>query len=223
MLNAGRITGAITGLLNRVVCLALSVFILVVIIKPEILDSFSAEEGGEHLSGVSYSLKLILVLGALLLIVLNLNLVQILLFVFWNSEVRRYIASKSTSGTARVSLDAIERSLIATTKGIPEITKCRLRIYRIGAKRHKVEVLFWISEDCNVLNISEKLRLLLKKRFSELVSVEPDERVFFEISLAGIQKRKNKASYASMGPPKDAIDASKRQFKGPVYPVGGDL
>lgn len=223
MSSAGRIIGVMTGFFNRILCLALGLLILLVIIKPELMDGLSGEEEGFSLSGIPHIYKLILVLVALLLLVLNLNLIQILLYIFWNSEVRRYITSKTTSGTARVSLEAIERSLIAATKGLPEITRCKLRICRIGAKRHKVEVLFWISEDCNVLNISEKLRLLLKKRFSELVSVEPDERVFFEISLAGIIKRKKKASYSAIGPPKDAIDASKRQFKGPVYPVGGDL
>ena len=113
--------------------------------------------------------------------------------------------------------------MFAYARDLPEVTKCKLRAYRIAPKRYKVEVLFWIPGDCNVLNISEKLRLILKKRFTELVSVEPDERVYFEVSLAGIKGKLPRGPYGPGSAPKDGFESTKRQFKGPVYPLGGDL
>jgi len=225
MSKSGRIIGVITGFLNRIICLALACLLLVLVVKPELLSSSGDKEISELLAEFIAKYELVLILVAAFLVVLNLNLIQFILYIFWNTELRRYISSSTASGKVRVSLDAVERALKVTAKTVQEITKCRLRVFRIGAKRYKVEVLLWIPEDCNVLNITEKLRLILKKRFSELITVEPDERVFFEISLAGIKgrNRAGSCSQAVSGPPRDAIDVSKRQFKGPIYPVDSEL
>lgn len=222
MLLWGKILGFITGAVNRILGLALGLFLLVLIAKPELITSSGPD--AREVIPVDWLLefKTSLALIGCLLIILNLNLIQFLLYSLWNTDVRRYISSKTTSGTARVSLDAIERSLKAAAQEVGEIERAKLRVYRIGAKRYKVEVRFWIPVDCNALKINERLRLILKKRFSELVSIEPDEKVFFEINLAGFKGRKKSSPVRAGGPPRDAIDTSQRQFKGPVYPVEKD-
>jgi hypothetical protein len=219
MYQWGRILSILTGILNRILILGLSLFLLILLVNPELLPG---QEGGLPLD-LLIEYKSLLALGAIVLLVLNLNILQFILHTLWNSDVRRYISSKTTSGTARVSLDAIEKSLQTAAHDVPEVELCKLRVYRIGAKRYKVEVRFWIPDDCNALNINEKLRLILKKRFAELVAVEPDERVFFEINLAGFKGRRGPRPAGAGGPPRDAIDPSKRQFKGPVYPVDGEV
>ena len=222
MFRSGRILGAVTAAVNRILCIALAVLLLVVVVKPELLSGSEHKSIDELVAEFIARYEIALAAAGLVLLVLNLSVIQFLLFLFWNSEVRRYISSKTSGGKARVSLDAIERTLATTARNVPEVSKCRLRVYRIGAKRYKVEVLFWIPDDCNVLNITEKLRLILKKRFAQLVTVEADERVFFEISLAGIRRRRRRIlPHMAGGPPRDGIDA-RGQFKGPVYPVDGD-
>jgi hypothetical protein len=223
MLRWGRFFSLITGFLNRVIALLLGAFVLVLMVRPEFFVKADAE-GGRSLP-VDFLLehKTAIALAAILYLLLNLNVIQMLLYSLWNTDVRRYITSKSEHGTTRVSLDAVERSLVMATREIPEIEKTKLRVYRIGAKRYKVEVRFWIPAGCNALNINEKLRLVLKKRFAELVSMEPDERVFFEINLAGFKGQMSKVTYSPGGPPRDAIDTSKDQFKGPIYPVEGEI
>lgn len=218
----GKLIGLLTGLLNRVICIVLGLFLLALVARPDFFAS-SHTEGGRCLA-IDFLLeyKTVFALAALLVIILNLNILQFVIFSVWNTDVRRYISSKTSHGTARVSLDAVERSLIMAAKQLPEIEKTRLRVYRIGAKRYKVEVRFWIPENCNALNINEKLRLILKKRFSELVSVEPDEKVFFEINLAGFKRQRRMSGALPSGPPRDAIDPSRRHFKGPVYPIDGE-
>ncbi len=222
MFRSGRFVWALTGILNRFMSLLVAVLILLMVVKPSLLGLAGGEENRGPLLDFYGQHKFYFVLGAIVLLVLNLNIIQFILYTMWNSQVRRYISSKTTSGTARVSLDALERSLGAAAHGVPEVSRCRLKVYRTGAKRYKVEVHFWIPDEVNVINISEKLRLILKKRFTELVSVEPDDRVFFEISLAGIKGRKRMGPFSAAGPPKDGIDTSGGQFKGPVYPVDGD-
>jgi len=223
MFRLGRVISVATGFLNRILSLGLAGLILVMLFKPDLLDRLSGENPIITIVANLEGYRLYLALGALILLILNLNIIQFIIYTLWNSNVRHYISSKTTSGTARVSLEAIERALKAAAKGVPEIEKCKLRVYRIGAKRYKVEVRFWCPHECNILNISERLRLILKKRFAELVSIEPDARVFFEVSLAGIRGRSKCGVYSSAGPPKDGIDPSKSQFKGPVYPVDGEL
>ena len=223
MFRSGRMISAFTGFLNRILSVAIAVFLILLVLKPDLFNLASAEgEGSGAFSGL-LDHKVLLILAAAVLLVLNLNVVQFATYILWNSQVRRYIASKTTSGTARVSLDALERALNAAAQDMPEVSKCRRRVYRTAAKRYKVDVHFWIPDTENVINISEKLRLVLKKRFSELVSIEPDDRVFFEISLAGIRGRTRSRGYSASGPPRDGIDASRGHFKGPIYPVDGDV
>jgi hypothetical protein len=214
---------AFTGFLNRILSVVLAVFFILLVLKPGLFGAGGAEGGDPDLLSRLLEHQVLLILAAAVLLVLNLHVLQFATYILWNSQVRRYIASKTTSGTARVSLDALERALNAAAQDMPEVSRCRLRVYRTAAKRYKVDVHFWIPDTENVINISEKLRLVLKKRFSELVSIEPDDRVFFEISLAGIKGRTRSRGYSSSGPPRDGIDASRGHFKGPIYPVDGDV
>ena len=73
-----------------------------------------------------------------------------------------------------------------------------------------------MNEGSSVINISEKLRLVLKKRFADLVTISPQDRVDFDITLAGIEKAKRH----STGQQKES--GARAPFKGPVYPVEGE-
>ncbi len=223
MIRAGKVISVLTRILNRFICLGLAAFVLLLVVRPQLVSESTGDGQAVLNVGLFYDYWVYFVPATVVLLVMNLNIIQFIIFCAWNSNVRRYISSKTTSGTSRVSLDAIERAMKTAASGVPEVEKCRLRVYRIGTKRHKVEVQFWIADECNVLNISEKLRLILKKRFSELVSIEPDERVFFEINLAGITNRKRGAGYDISPAHGPGRKKSGSHFKGPVYPIDGEI
>ncbi len=217
MTKSGRVISSLTGLFNRVLALAIAAGAATLAVSPEL----AGVAGGDNPPLVSVEtverFRIVIAVLAVLILCLNLNVIQFVLFNVWNSESRRYISSKGASGTARVSLDAIQRSLVAVARSLSEIAKVKLEVYRTGHTRFKVEVMFWMREGPNVINISEKLRLVLKKRFAEIVSISPQDRVDFDITLAGIHKLRPLIRSEGRG-----SDVSPGQFKGPVYPVEGD-
>ncbi len=215
MFKPGRVIGGFTSFIDRFLILVLSVGLLVLAVDPGLAGT--AGEGAAPLVTVETLIRfrVLIIVSAVILLCLNLNIIQFVLFSIWNNENRRYIASKTASGTARVNLDAIQRSLKAAAVAMPEIVKCNLRVYRVGHTRYRVSVLFWMREGRSVINISEKLRLVLKKRFADLVSISPQDRVDFDIVLAGIRKSKK-------GSGQERAADAMAQFKGPVYPVEGE-
>lgn len=217
MSKSGRVISGLTGLLNRVLALAIAAGAVTLAVSPEL----AGVAGGDHPPLVSVEtvkkFRVLIAVVGILILSLNLNVVQFVLFNVWNSDTRRYISSKGASGTARVSLDAIQRSLVAVARSMSEIARVRLEVYRTGHTRYKVEVMFWMREGPNVINISEKLRLVLKKRFAEIVSISPQDRVDFDITLAGIHRTRPQTGTSAHAP-----DGSPGQFKGPVYPVEGE-
>ncbi len=220
MFKSGRVIGGFTGFVNRFLILILSAICVTLAVKPELAGVANIAQDAEGTAPLLCAetvekYRFLIAAAALVLFILNLNVVQFIFFNIWNNDSRRYIASKTASGTARVSLDAIQRSLLATANAMPEIARCRLEAYRIGHKQYKVEVFFWMIEGQAVTNVSEKLRLVLKKRFSDLVSISPQDRVDFDITLAGIQKHKK-----ITGPARGEGVGLAGRFQGrPVYPV----
>lgn len=216
MFKPARMISGFTIFVNRILILALSVGMVVLAVDPNLAGVSGGEPAPLITAEKAERFRVMMAVLAAVLLALNLNIVQFFLYNIWNSESRRYIASKTASGTARVSLDAIQRSLMASANAMPEIARCRLEVYRIGHTRYKVSCLFWMLEGRSVINISEKLRLVLKKQFSDLVSISPQDRVDFDITLAGMLKQKKPAG----GPQKGA--AVQAPFQGPVYPVEGE-
>ncbi len=217
MYKPGRMIGAFTTFLNRVLIFALSGGLLVLAVAPDLAGTVGGENAPLLSAERVVQFRAVVIAFSLFLLCLNLNIIQFVLFNIWNNEGRRYISSRTASGTARVNLDAIQRSLHALADAMPEIARSRLQVLRTGHTRYKVSVLFWMKDGRNVINISEKLRLLLKKRFSDLVSISPRDRVDFDITLAGIGKGRKGGRQDRGG-----ADDTQSQFKGPVYPVEGE-
>jgi len=216
MFKPGRMIGSFTAFINRILILLLSAGLLVLAVDPDLAGAAGGERGPLLSAERVTQFRVLVVIVGAALICLNLNVIQFILYNIWNNETRRYIQSKTASGTARVSLDAIQRSLMATARAMPEIARCRLNVFRVGHTRYKVGVLFWMREGSSVINISEKLRLVLKKRFADLVTISPQDRVDFDITLAGIEKVKRAAGR------REGASGAPAPFKGPIYPVEGE-
>lgn len=159
--------------------------------------------------------------GGVVLLVLELDLIQFVLYSLANAPSRAYIASRTAGGQSRVALSAIERALRATAAQVPEIARSRIRVQKLGANRYRVHIRFWARGVHDAGSAAEHLRLVLKKRFSELVVLDPKDKVSFDLDLAGIRGRAA-LPQRPKALPAPHEDPPSESFRGPVYPVGGD-
>jgi len=155
------------------------------------------------------------------LVLLNLNVVQFLLFTLVNRPGRAFIESKTPGGQSRIALGAIQSALAATALQVPEISRSRIRVLKLGANRYRVHIRYFVRNVAEAGNAAEHLRLVLKKRFSDLVVLDPKDRVEFDLDLAGIDGLRTRlpARRELAKPTEDPRDPS---FKGPIYPVDGE-
>lgn len=219
-----RFFSGLTNVLNRIVVLAISLmacFDLFMVLNSKgfvLTTSAALMNWIERNPEVSVSV-------ALLLVILNLNILQFVLFTMVNAPGRAYIESKSTGGQSRVSLRAIQNALAATALAVPDIARSRIRVLKLGTNRYRVHIRYWVRNVASAGDAAEHLRLILKKRFSDLVVLDPKDRVEFDLDLAGIEGLVLKPSGRRELPrPSDRVTdrPTDSSFKGPIYPVEGD-
>jgi len=159
---------------------------------------------------------------AAVLVVLNLNVVQFSLYSFSQTPARAFITSRAPGGTTRIALSAVQRALRATANQVPEIARAKVRVKRVGRSRFQVHVRYHVRDVSDAGTAAEHLRLVLKKRFSELVVLDPKDRVDFDLDMAGIKKVDGAVPEPmKLQAPPDVM--STESFKGPVYPVESEI
>ncbi len=223
-----RLTSLLTTILNRLVALAVGGAL--------VWDLSHALVGGEFFSAFEWAhsqvaahVRVALAFGGLL-VLLNLNILQFLLFMLINSPGRAYIESKAAGGQSRVSLAAIQDALRATALQVPEISRSRIRVLKLGANRYRVHIRYYARTVHDAGNAAEHLRLVLKKRFSDIVVLDPRDRVEFDLDLAGIDglnrkpltEIKHLADLKRNEAPRPRPEPIDPSFKGPIYPVEGE-
>ena len=129
-----------------------------------------------------------------------------------------YIMSHGgAGGGVRVAIEAIRNELKAAAEELPEVTRCRVSIVRPGPKRVKIHAAYNAREGSNILEISDKLRRVLRERFQEMVPLGEGARVEVEIVFE---------SFAGKAPKKSGEEEEKGleppPFTGPRYPVDED-
>jgi hypothetical protein len=213
-----RFTSFLTALLNRLLALAVSAALLhdILVLGP---GSPSAESWLERAAQWISQHHGSVTVAAVLLLLLNLNVPQFLLFTLLHRPGRAFIESRTAGGHSRVALPAIQKALSATALQVPEIARSRIRVTKLSAHRYRVHIRYWVKDVHDAGSAAEHLRLILKKRFSDLVVLDARDRVEFDLDLAGIDgldlKRMPRKTLLAP-PPTDA------GFKGPVYPVEHD-
>lgn len=207
-----RFLSGLTAFLDRLVVLA---------VAAAVLHDFAVEPGWIQ-RGLAFGAEhpRAAIGAAAALLVLNANLLQFVLFSLAHAPGKRYIPSVTPGGHSRVALRAIERALNTTANQVPEIATARVRVEREGRHRFRVHARYRILDVHNAGTVAENLRLILKKRFSELVILDPGDRVGFDLDLAGIVKVPMGRSAPRYLP---RPRAPAEPFRGPVYPVEGEL
>ncbi|MBI4880099.1 MAG: hypothetical protein HY812_10650 [Planctomycetes bacterium] len=214
-----RFISLLTAVLNRLIVLAATGALVSDLVRepeagaPGLLSSAVDLALAEPVAAVS---------AAALLILLNLNVVQFTLYSLANTPARSFITSQAHGGKSRVALSAIQRALQATALQVHEVARARVRVHRAGRKRLRVHVRYKVREVLDAGTAAEHLRVVLKRRFSELVVLDPSERVEFDLDMAGIRSMRGAAPAPKrLPPPPDVVPTDA--FKGPVYPVEGEV
>ena len=96
-----------------------------------------------------------------------------------------------------------------------------MSVLRVGRNRFRVHVRYLVRNARDAAGAAEHLRIVLKKRFAELVALDPGDRVDFDLDLAGIVRFDPPSPEPKrLAPP--ALRTPDR-FEGPVYPVEGEI
>lgn len=209
-----RFLSFLTNLVNRLIVLGLAGMAVVDLVRD---DSHLLESA----VGVVLREPVFALIGVSVLVILNLNVVQFSIDSLRRTPARAFITSHTPGGRSRVAISAIQRALRATAAHVPEIARAKLSVRRIGRSRFRVHVRYLVRDVRNAGTAAEHLRLVLKKRFAELVILDPKDRVDFDLDLAGIVKVDGASEPKRLPAPPDVV--TRDSFHGPVYPVEGEL
>lgn len=196
--------------LNGLIASLFSLFVIAYCVFPEILGKVQGDRLDIPL--VSGRWKAICLLVALLIVIWNLT--RLVKALRGSSSRDAYIQSKAPQGEGPgVSLRALENSLIKMAKDLPEIKKVFLQVRKGGDKEIKIEVRYVTYEGLNVIKVSEKLRSALAARFNEIVQLQEDCRLDFDIRLDRLSPGKMKREKREESPKEEET------FTGPKFPV----
>ncbi len=147
--------------------------------------------------------------------VLALDAVWIVLFLreILQGEGSQYLLSRTAEGTARISLRAVQASLLRRAREAEEVIGVKLVLRRPVENKLRVEVSYTTTEDRNAIKVSEALRKTLRERFGELVQPEDDFEVEYDVKVEGFVP-----GTAPAGEPPERED-EQEPFTGPRYPV----
>jgi hypothetical protein len=147
--------------------------------------------------------------------ILTLGVSYLLLFVrdLLKGEGSQYLLSKTSQGTARISLRAIQTSLMRRVRELDEVIGAKLAVRRPAEKRLKVEVAYTTTEDRNAILVSEALRKALRERFNELVHPEEGFEAEFDVKIDGF------VPGGSGARKKEEETEPEQPFTGPRYPI----
>jgi hypothetical protein len=165
-------------------------------------------------SGVPGGVKAIAVIFGVLVLVLD--GLWVILFVrdLFRREATQYLLSRTKEGTARISLRAIQASLLRRARELDEVIGARVSVRRPAEKKLRVDVAYTTTEDRNAILVSESLRRALRDRFEELVKAEDDFTVEFDVKIDGFVPPN---VTPRPGPEEETED--REPFTGPRYPI----
>lgn len=135
------------------------------------------------------------------------------------------LASHTAAGTVQVSREAIVASLRSAGESLDEVSRLRVQVLTTGKRRCLLVAHYLAPEGVSILDLSEKLRNVLRERFLNMVQLEKDARLDIQITFEGF--------HGKLRPPapetKDTDDEPRRgegpavqPFTGPRYPIDDD-
>lgn len=153
-------------------------------------------------------------------LLLALNVLRLLYLRRPGDEGEDYILSQAGAGAGvRVAVEAIRSELKAATEQIPEVTRCKVAVFRPGPRRIRVQASYVACEGTNILALSERIRGVLREKFQDMVPLGEGVRLDIEIDFESFGGKAPKKS----GEEKPPEAPEPPPFTGPRYPVDGEL
>jgi hypothetical protein len=167
---------------------------------------------GSHKLEPSWLQVLSVLFGVLILVLSGFWLV---LFVrdLLRGEGQQYLLSRTPRGTARISLRAIQASLLRRAREMDEVIGAKVSVRRLSEDRLRVEAAYTTTDDQNAITVSETLRGVLRERFREIVQPEEGFEVEFDVKIDGFVP--GSIPEERPAPKKDEAEP----FTGPRYPI----
>ena len=128
-----------------------------------------------------------------------------------------HIVSESASGQVKVAREALESGLRNAGEALPEITRLRVQVDCAQPRRIVVMSVFQCAEGASNLNASQRLRQVLRERFTDMVQLADGNRVEFELEFQGFFGK-----LAKKGDKSAAFEPEPPPITGPKYPIDDD-
>jgi hypothetical protein len=129
-----------------------------------------------------------------------------------------FLLSHGREGQVRIAREAIESSLKVAGEKVREIARVRVQVGLVAPRRVELRAYFLLQEGTRIMDVSARLRTVLRERFAEMVSLEHGSQVECVLEFEGFATRparkgedqKNPAATTASEPP---------PFTGPRYPI----
>ncbi len=128
-------------------------------------------------------------------------------------ETGRYVLSRSEEGTARISLRAIQASLLRRAREVPEVAGAKVTVRRPRRQQLRVEISFATAEDRDAIAVSEALKRALRERLADLVHPDGGMEAVFDVRVESLVASGAKAAETA------PAEKPGEPFTGPRYPV----
>ncbi len=193
--------------------LAAAVAVVLFYARPTTFGVYDEVQGEVRVSARDHAGLELVVVGAALLLVLNL-----LYFLYGRrpKEPLRYVASHASGGVVRVAREALETGLRNAGEALDEVTRLRVSVESGGLKRIVVRAFFQAPDGVALQDTSRRLRAALATRYAEMVRPAEGMRTDFEIEFVGFS---GKLPPRPKTPP---AEEERAPFTGPQYPIDDD-
>ena len=139
-------------------------------------------------------------------------------------EVEGPILSHTPEGVVQVSREALESGLRNVGEQLDEVTRLRVKVLAPQKKKVLIRAHYLAPEGVQILDLSSKLRKVLKDRFKQLVCMHHESGLEFEIIFEGFygKARVRPQSVPGKEPTPEAPppeEESPPPFTGIRYPI----
>ncbi|MBI3268103.1 MAG: hypothetical protein HYZ53_03710 [Planctomycetes bacterium] len=173
----------------------------------------AAAVNGVRLGGFNFGRGLSITLGGWILLIHVLYAICAPFFSKYDTHIR----SKTNDGEVSMTVAAFEETLSRTVGAMSELFDARVSVYR-ERKHPDLPVRIFAAcaayEGCNVREVTEKVREVIKLRLAE--TVEMPQSPLIEICVSRIVPRESRKEAKKR--PKD----SSLEFRGPEYPIDAE-
>ncbi|PIE22196.1 MAG: hypothetical protein CSA62_13460 [Planctomycetota bacterium] len=137
------------------------------------------------------------------------------------------LTSRAANGSVQVSREAIVAALRSAGEALDEVSRVRVQVSNPGKRRILIVAQYLAREGVPILDLSGKLRTVLRERFLGMVQLEKEARLDIEITFEGFHGKLRSPQPDAQKERAEEADATGEgpavhPFTGPRYPIDDD-